>query len=543
MISEKGNLQENLFGKLILSLFEKGVTGILYLRVGGVLKEIYFNQGKIIWAMSTIEEEKLDQILLEEAKLDRTDMDQLKKEHHFSSTVSFLLEEKGMINKTQLNNAFTKQIKRIITHILTIGDGEYNFVYGLSPKKAIDLELSVPDILRQSIFENQHTDYIWKFFGSPQCEVRKNPVPLETEPPSIPNQEELELMGSLDQWTVISSFVSSHLDMDEEKAIQTLFLLAICNLIERREGEQGEQALSASPPTETSSFGSIPPEDEAFLKSLQSSLDAPKSMQEFPEEENIEVDIGDRPEEINFSQKESAQLERSSPSQDLLRTFPVQIPGSTRAKSPLIKFLIWMFAVIAIGTGAAYLYFSGKFLPQKNQTVEPTTQKQVTPETVQAEPETQPDSTTQAPEQEHQVSTPPEKIETTPQPPTQTQTAEETQTPTADNSDSPMSLFSQGRLTQAGDIWKKEIINGGFRYGVLLELDCAQESVLSAFDQFTDKSGLYILNREKNGRNCFLVIWGRFRTEEDARTRLNQIPQYFWSQSSPPNVIELAPYL
>jgi hypothetical protein len=78
---------------------------------------------------------------------------------------------------------------------------------------------------------------------------------------------------------------------------------------------------------------------------------------------------------------------------------------------------------------------------------------------------------------------------------------------------------------------------------ILLEMDCMKQSVQLAYQQIIDKDNFFILSRVKDGRSCWLVLWGKFRTQNEATQSLKLIPEYFFKQSAPPAVIELEPYL
>ncbi|MDD8012768.1 MAG: hypothetical protein PHX05_04745, partial [Acidobacteriota bacterium] len=69
-------------------------------------------------------------------------------------------------------------------------------------------------------------------------------------------------------------------------------------------------------------------------------------------------------------------------------------------------------------------------------------------------------------------------------------------------------------------------------------------SVRSAYRQVEDKENFFLLNKtSRDGRNCWLVLWGRYRTADEAALSIKQLPDYFMKQSNPPSVLELEPYL
>jgi hypothetical protein len=107
----------------------------------------------------------------------------------------------------------------------------------------------------------------------------------------------------------------------------------------------------------------------------------------------------------------------------------------------------------------------------------------------------------------------------------------------------PRQAFAAGKLNDAGDLWRQELVREKIGFSILLEMDCLEQSVSSAYQQIMDKDNFFILNRVKAERSCWLVLWGKFRTQNEAAQNLNLIPEYFFKQSEPPAVIELEPYL
>jgi len=75
-------------------------------------------------------------------------------------------------------------------------------------------------------------------------------------------------------------------------------------------------------------------------------------------------------------------------------------------------------------------------------------------------------------------------------------------------------------------------------------MDCLKESVRNAYRQLESKEGFFLLNKtSRDGRGCYLVLWGKYRTADEAALGMRQVPDYFMKQSNPPTVIELEPYL
>jgi septal ring-binding cell division protein DamX len=105
-------------------------------------------------------------------------------------------------------------------------------------------------------------------------------------------------------------------------------------------------------------------------------------------------------------------------------------------------------------------------------------------------------------------------------------------------------LFAAGDFDAAGESWRNEIVSQRVRFSILLEFDCLKESVRDAYGQLTDKEKFFLLNKNnRNGQNCWLVLWGRYDTADEAAQAMKFAPEYFLRQGNPPVVVELEPYL
>lgn len=104
-------------------------------------------------------------------------------------------------------------------------------------------------------------------------------------------------------------------------------------------------------------------------------------------------------------------------------------------------------------------------------------------------------------------------------------------------------LFAAGRLAAAAEQWKREFKKSPAAYSIFLELDCREESVLDAYGRIPRKGDFFILPRKYSGKTCYLVLWGKFATQNEAASAMKEIPPFFFQQHDPPQVVALATYL
>jgi len=80
-------------------------------------------------------------------------------------------------------------------------------------------------------------------------------------------------------------------------------------------------------------------------------------------------------------------------------------------------------------------------------------------------------------------------------------------------------------------------------YSLKLEVDCVEKSVQVAYQACDFDPRMFILPRQINGRNCFIVFWGLYPTKNEAVKALSSVPAFFENQETKPKLIILKQYL
>jgi len=123
MIPDKGNLNETAPLKLLLAINEQNQTGILYFRKNEILKVFYLNQGKISWAISSDEEDKIEHVLLAKKLVNPEALAPYLAGNKITESFGKILMENGLITLKTLINASHDQLKRIATSIMFWNSG------------------------------------------------------------------------------------------------------------------------------------------------------------------------------------------------------------------------------------------------------------------------------------------------------------------------------------------------------------------------------------------------------------------------------------
>jgi hypothetical protein len=577
MLSEKGSLKETSPMKLLLTVFEQGLTGILYLKHDDVLKVLYFTRGKLIWAISNSEEDKLENILVAKNLVDLPNILKVKKESHVSESIGKLLVEKGLITLEELIETSKAQLKRIIYDVFKWKDGGFQFMKDAPPERLLSLDMSITDFIINYVIEELDVSEIWKTIGSLQIELIKNPNEEKLAKYHLSDRQ-MQMLNSFDGENKLEAILSRHSGGHRESLLKIIYFFLVSELLIKKEFELSDSSVfetgrdnyfeDADSHKEDKSHKVKGVEEEPF-KSVSTfdtitkkvskdyvfgegeKVKEPESVTKSREENRVVFDYGD--EDDNKDEDEEVQ--------------PDQLPkGFRKDQSPFFieekkkkRFINWVllsvFLIFVIG-GLILLLLpwlenesplesmknkekkaadtidiikieekkpvvdAGKDVKQANEAVSGTVDNSTKNQANAAE--VKPGNVTPAQDKEKD-----KPVNTEPQQPVGK---------TAD------SYFKEGNLITAGDVWNKELKKAGIKYSIMLELDCLKESVLHTYQRLEMKKEFFILIRREKSRICYLVMWGKFVTRQDAGEALKMVPNYFWKQKEPPEIVELSKY-
>lgn len=123
-----------------LNMFRK--SGILCFALAGGSKDLYFQNGEIVFATSTFPEEDIGEILFTLGKVDRETLQKARQSATGRTTVGKILVDQGVVASKDLWQVTRHQVESIIYHLFTFPHGSFSFV-----AKALEKE----DILRLSM--------------------------------------------------------------------------------------------------------------------------------------------------------------------------------------------------------------------------------------------------------------------------------------------------------------------------------------------------------------------------------------------------------
>jgi hypothetical protein len=559
MFAEKGSFSEIPTVKVLLSVFELELTGILYMKNEDVLKVLYFNRGQLVWAMSNASEDKLEDILIAKKLVDNETLVKVKAEEVVSVSVGKALVERGIITLEQLIESTKLQLRMIVRSVLKWDEGGFQFVKETPPERLFSLDMNVMTFLFNYVMREIDMTVVWREIRSVQTVLKKAASEDKIDRYGLTDKEKNFLLN-FEPGIKLEAVLKKYGGSDRDSLLKIVYFFLVSGILSKddsavpetaaptaaleadREAETMEADAEIERAIESNIERSMEPEPEIEEEAAPEVPPPPMSAEPeigIPESpEGIDVAaLPDRPgepgvEETHFfeSDQDVAPTIETLPEEDELDVDTMV--REDKKKNKQFNFLMLFVILIFIVGGVIFLLLqsgdgigSDESKPEERDVVQVQERKPVVPADKQKR---------EPIEVQMKKETPVKKETTVPK--------REVKPPKRDNRGA-FAYFEERNFIRAGELWEKEVRAQGVRYTVLLELDCLKESVINAYSQVNNKEAFYILNRRLDGRDCFLVLWGKFNSESEATAAMDRIPLYFHQQKPPARVVSLRQYL
>ncbi len=132
------------------NMFRK--TGVLSFHLMGGEKELFFEQGEIVFAATTFPEEEIGEILYTLGKVDRKTLHRLRPISDARGSVGKIMVEKEILSAKDLWHASRHQAETIIYNLFTVHQGSYSFVARpLESEQIVRLSMSTQNLIMEGL--------------------------------------------------------------------------------------------------------------------------------------------------------------------------------------------------------------------------------------------------------------------------------------------------------------------------------------------------------------------------------------------------------
>ncbi len=132
------------------NMFRK--SGVLHFTLAGGTKELYLQNGEVVFAASTFPEEDLGEVLLALGKIDRETLQKARQRVSDGTALGKLLVAKGVVASKDLWQASRHQVEALIYHLFTFHQGSFCFVAkALEQEEIPRLSMSTQNLIMEGL--------------------------------------------------------------------------------------------------------------------------------------------------------------------------------------------------------------------------------------------------------------------------------------------------------------------------------------------------------------------------------------------------------
>ncbi|HEY7162010.1 MAG TPA: DUF4388 domain-containing protein, partial [Acidobacteriota bacterium] len=148
----QGRLEDVHFSEILLTISQRKETGVLHVVRYRIEKDIYFQDGRIVFAKSNDRDERLGELVLRSGKVSYRHLDEASKKVVPGLRLGTILVQEGFLKASDLYLGVIQQVEEIVYSIFDWSDGTFAFRNGELPtKEVITLSISTPDIILKGI--------------------------------------------------------------------------------------------------------------------------------------------------------------------------------------------------------------------------------------------------------------------------------------------------------------------------------------------------------------------------------------------------------
>lgn len=181
----RGRLSKISLPLVMASLREKKRTGVLSLVNAGVHKSVYFKDGSVVFAASSLTQDRLGEVLLRGGKISADEYLRLSSHIRGGQRLGKALVEGGVLSPKDLWWAIEQQVREIVWSIFSWEDGYFHFEEDDRPnREKITVDLDVEALIVEGIRRIDGSGPVQEhFLGTESVLTRTNiDPPLELEP-------------------------------------------------------------------------------------------------------------------------------------------------------------------------------------------------------------------------------------------------------------------------------------------------------------------------------------------------------------------------
>ena len=287
MIPDQGTLKETAPARLLLTLYEQGQTGILYFRQNEMLKVFYLNRGKISWAISSDEGDRIEHILISKNLVNAEMLAPYQGSNKISESLGKVLVESGILSLEGLINATREQVRHIASSVMRWSTGNYQLAQESPPMRLVSLDLEIPGLVANFILTQMDVNIVWEELGSLSGELQQNLEPAKQSLYGL-DAEQKEVFSKFAKPQRLESVLLEFPAERKYRILRILYFFLLTGLLRRKDAEK---APSLDFKELDSLFGQGPPNAPAEVDIDMPAMIDEAAVKEIPLAELPEISV------------------------------------------------------------------------------------------------------------------------------------------------------------------------------------------------------------------------------------------------------------
>lgn len=241
----KGELEEKTVPEILLESYINKFTGVLRLRKGEIVKNIFFQMGMPSYATSNDKNDRLGAYLTRIGKITRQELnDALEYAAETGKRLGEVLVEQGKLHPEELAEVIIKQVEEIIYSTFDWFNGTYELLPEelMEDEDIIPLQISAANLIMEGLRRRFPLERLQKILGGPKTVLKLTTNPTYKFRELTLKKTEAMIVGAVDGKKTLEEILNSFPDK-KDLVYRTLGALVILNTIEIVKRDEGEQFI------------------------------------------------------------------------------------------------------------------------------------------------------------------------------------------------------------------------------------------------------------------------------------------------------------
>lgn len=224
----QGNLFTHPSAELIAELCTSAVTGSLRLECKERKSIVYFNAGRLVFAVSNARNSRLFQVLMDTGRAAEENLAKIPNVANDIELAAYL-KASSLVSTDEVNGAFKEQIEQILRDLLRWTDGSWTFSPLKRLREGLEFNIDVPRLLLEHA-RQMPSDVVVSRFRTLSAAATAS---SELRPDIVLTREEVLVMSYISSGAGSIADVVSLSGMSEPQTLQAVYALWLAGLLVR----------------------------------------------------------------------------------------------------------------------------------------------------------------------------------------------------------------------------------------------------------------------------------------------------------------------